>query len=71
VSYADDEAIEESEVENIGNHNLTKATEALSVNSLSLPLFRSMLVKHFNLAFHKHEVIWPKCLVDKPLNIPK
>ena len=39
----------------------------VSVNNLSLDLFGSMLVEHFDIAFRNQEVIWPKRLVNKEL----
>jgi hypothetical protein len=71
-------AIDNSNVDDDNNGNLHMITttgalvgrDNVSVNNLSLSLFRSMLVEHFNIAFHQHEVIWPKRLISKPRNIP-
>jgi hypothetical protein len=42
---------------------------AISVNSLSLLKFRSMLIDHFNVAFHEENVVWPTRLTTKPRNV--
>jgi hypothetical protein len=42
---------------------------AISVNSLSLKHFRSMLIEHFNVAFHKQMVVWPTRLRTRPRDV--
>ena len=43
----------------------------ISVNDISLKHFREMLEEHFNVLFHdNNKVIWPRCLPEKPRNVP-
>jgi hypothetical protein len=42
----------------------------VSVNNISLKLFREMLVEHFNVLFHENKIIWPRRLPEKPCIVP-
>jgi hypothetical protein len=33
---------------------------SLTINSLSLPFFRSKLVTHFSILYERNKIVWPK-----------
>ena len=33
---------------------------SLTINSLSLPFFRSQLVTHFSILYERNQIVWPK-----------
>jgi hypothetical protein len=43
---------------------------AVSVSSLSLKAFRSLLVENFDILFQKEQIIWLTRLLSKPRTIP-
>lgn len=46
------------------------ATDGIAVNHLSLSMFRSLLINHFNDSFQKNKVVWPTRLTKQPRHVP-
>ena len=46
------------------------ATDGIAVNQLSLSMFRSMLINHFNDCYLKNKVVWPTRLAKQPRRVP-
>ncbi len=65
----DDDGNEQSIIQ---NHRIFTGCESVTVNELSLPQFRAMLIEHFNISFHSNKVTWPKRLSTKtpPRHVP-
>ena len=42
--------------------DLIRINGRIAVRNLSLNYFRKKLIRHFNIAFHKQEVEWPRRL---------
>ena len=46
------------------------AGRSVSVNTLSLKRFRSMLIEHLNVVFYEQKVVWPTRLTARPRDVP-
>ena len=51
-----------SEVDRSNESRVATNNTSICVNDMSLSYFRTKLIRHFNIAFHKEEVHWPKRL---------
>ena len=43
-----------------GNDKGEDTLMSLTINSLSLPFFRSQLVTHFSILYERNQIVWPK-----------
>ena len=64
----DDEHEEENTLHGEEEVQSIKRNGKIPVHKLSLELFRKKLIRHFNIAFHKHEVHWPTRLPENHSN---